>query len=43
MTKQEIEIAKKITDIRIADINGLPKHMILLKIYTKCSLLDLLS
>ncbi len=24
----------KITDIRVADINGLPKHMILLKIYT---------
>ena len=24
----------KITDIRVADINGLPKHMILLKVYT---------
>ena len=24
----------KITDLRVADINGLPKHMILLKIYT---------
>ena len=24
----------KITDIRFADIDGLPKHMILLKIYT---------
>ena len=24
----------KITDLRVADIDGLPKHMILLKIYT---------
>ncbi len=24
----------KITDIRVADINGLPKHMILVKVYT---------
>ena len=24
----------KITDVRVADINGLPKHMILLKVYT---------
>ena len=25
----------KITDIRVADIDGLPKHMILVKVYTK--------
>ena len=24
----------RITDIRVADINGLPKHMILVKVYT---------
>ena len=24
----------KITDIRVADIDGLPKHMILVKVYT---------
>ncbi len=28
----------KITDIRTADINGLPKHMILLKIYTNAGI-----
>ena len=26
----------KITDIRSADIDGLPKHMILLKVYINC-------
>ena len=30
MTANEL----KITDLRVADIDGLPKHMILLKIYT---------
>ena len=30
MTAKEL----KITDIRVADINGLPKHMILVKVYT---------
>ncbi len=28
----------KITDIRVADINGLPKHMILLKVYTNAGI-----
>ena len=28
----------KITDLRVADINGLPKHMILLKIYTNAGI-----
>ena len=30
MTAKEL----KITDIRVADIDGLPKHMILVKVYT---------
>ena len=29
----------KITDLRVADINGLPKHMILLKIYTNAGII----
>ena len=33
MTANEL----KITDLRVADIDGLPKHMILLKIYTQGS------
>lgn len=28
----------KITDLRVADIDGLPKHMILLKIYTNAGI-----
>ncbi len=28
----------KITDIRVADINGLPKHMILIKVYTNAGI-----
>ena len=35
MNKHQIKAADlKITDIRTADIDGLPKHMILLKVYT---------
>ena len=28
----------KITDLRVADIDGLPKHMILLKLYTNAGI-----
>ena len=29
----------RITDLRVADIDGLPKHMILLKIYTNAGII----
>ena len=37
--KQKIKACDlKITDLRVADIDGLPKHLILLKIYTNAGI-----